>query len=440
MKHPLKFLIYLTIAAIVVFACRDEILHNNSDDTSLKIEEAKTWYELNHNDAVILKSADTATLPVTFYVNWAEVCQRKGKKCETVQVALMSKGKLSVLTAETYQEYKTTKNEKLKRSFTRLVIRSDNKTKKKDAFLITIIPSLDYFKATNYHPFHSAYFDVDENYSGYILYHNLDGTFSNGWKYQDGKKTHTVSQVSGYNLNLKSGYYDCYYEPLYDLVETCTEWHTWSDEGGVINDRITGKTCDSEYVCSGVYQVCTWIENPDDDDSDDDYSGGDVSSGSSSSSDIGTGNNKKALPDDNTLSANYADVANLNAEQVCALIGGMVLYNYTNNPNYRNACALRLSYALNKSGHKIPYTEDQTSSGSDGMYYFYRVTNLVEYLNNTYGQCIETNTDAIQGKTGIIWQSDCGWGDATGHLDVWTGDNAMNHYYHECEIIHFWEN
>jgi hypothetical protein len=116
------------------------------------------------------------------------------------------------------------------------------------------------------------------------------------------------------------------------------------------------------------------------------------------------------------------------------------LWNYQNVPSYNNACALRLSYALNHAGHDIPYTENQTSSGSDGNWYFYRVSDMVTYLNNVYGQCIQTTTDNIQGQTGIIWQSDCGWDDASGHLDVWTGDNAMNHYYSNCETVYFWKN
>ena len=269
MKNPLKILIYSIIAAIAIYACRDEILDNDSNNIPLKIEEAKTWYESNHNDAVLLKSAEAETLPVTFYANWAEACQRKGKHCETVEVALMSTGKLSILAPETYQEYKATKNEKLKRSFTRLVVRSDKKSKKKNGFLMTIIPSLEYFKATNFHPFHSTYLDVDKDFSGLIIYHNLDGIFSNGWKYRNGEKTHSVTQVSGSDLNLKSGYYDCHIESYYEVYETCTEWHTWTEYG----DRITDETCEYDYVLV-EYEVCEWIEDPDDDD----YTGGGTTS------------------------------------------------------------------------------------------------------------------------------------------------------------------
>ena len=263
MKKTLKILISLTITVIVIYACHDGFLYNDSDNDSenisLKIEEAKSWYESNSNDAILLKSAKKETLPVTFYANWAEACQRKGKKCETVEVALMSTGKLNILAPETFQEYETSKNEKLKSSFTRLVVRSDKKSKKKNGFLMTIIPSLEYFKATNFHPFHSTYLDVDKDFSGLIIYHNLDGSFSNGWKYQSGKITHTVSQVSGSDLNLKSGYYDCHIESYYEVYETCTEWHTWTEYG----DKITDETCEYDYVLV-EYEVCDWIEDPDD--------------------------------------------------------------------------------------------------------------------------------------------------------------------------------
>jgi hypothetical protein len=43
--------------------------------------------------------------------------------------------------------------------------------------------------------------------------------------------------------------------------------------------------------------------------------------------------------------------------------------------------------------------------------------------------------------TGIIWESDCPWiPSATGHVDVWDGSNAMDHYYPECSDLYFWGN
>ena len=59
---------------------------------------------------------------------------------------------------------------------------------------MTIIPSIEYLELTAFNPFHNTYVNRDEHFGGYIIYHNLDGTFANGWKYVDGKITHTVSE------------------------------------------------------------------------------------------------------------------------------------------------------------------------------------------------------------------------------------------------------
>jgi hypothetical protein len=64
----------------------------------------------------------------------------------------------------------------------------DNKTKKGQGFFMTIMPGLDYLVAKNFAPFYdNSYMDIDENYSGYILYHNINGSFANGWKYENGQ-------------------------------------------------------------------------------------------------------------------------------------------------------------------------------------------------------------------------------------------------------------
>jgi hypothetical protein len=65
---------------------------------------------------------------------------------------------------------------------------------------------------------------------------------------------------------------------------------------------------------------------------------------------------------------------------------------------------------------------------------------MVTYLNSAYGECVLTTKADIQGQTGMILQSVCGWTDATGHLDVWDGSDAMNDYHDECSKLYFWKN
>lgn len=57
----------------------------------------------------------------------------------------------------------------------------------------------------------------------------------------------------------------------------------------------------------------------------------------------------------------------------------------TNNENYNNACALRVSRALNYSGIIIPNITNQTFLGDDDKYYFLGARNLNKWMRKTFG-------------------------------------------------------
>lgn len=124
------------------------------------------------------------------------------------------------------------------------------------------------------------------------------------------------------------------------------------------------------------------------------------------------------------------------ASQVYHLIGGKVLYNHLNIPiGFQNSCALRLSRALNYGGKPIPFIRQQTGSGSDNKWYFYKIKHMVPYLKKVFGEpkivkerrAIDLR-DAFQGQQGIIW-FDIRWPDATGHVTLWDGKRCGDKCY-----------
>jgi len=129
------------------------------------------------------------------------------------------------------------------------------------------------------------------------------------------------------------------------------------------------------------------------------------------------------------------------ADDVYKLIGGKVYQNYLSDPaKYENACALRLSRALNYSGAEIPFHKGQTGSGTDGKWYFYRVSDLKNYLINTYGSVDLTgNSTTMANQKGIFLFQNCVWSDATRHLDLWNGSSCSNHcYWTQCGSALLW--
>jgi hypothetical protein len=110
------------------------------------------------------------------------------------------------------------------------------------------------------------------------------------------------------------------------------------------------------------------------------------------------------------------------------LIGGKVAQN-GNNGFFRNSCAVRMSYALNRSGSKIPYIPGKTVSGANGDWYLFRVADLQNYLNNILGppqQFSPQNWQSgIGNQTGIVEFLN-NFSDATGHFDLYNGDTTID--------------
>ncbi|MCL9843566.1 T6SS effector amidase Tae4 family protein [Ralstonia solanacearum] len=75
--------------------------------------------------------------------------------------------------------------------------------------------------------------------------------------------------------------------------------------------------------------------------------------------------------------------------KVAQVIGGGVEKNI-NNPapaqRWANTCAVRMSYIFNQSGVTIPSLPGQTISGADKRQYFFRVRNLIAFLEQRWGK------------------------------------------------------
>ncbi len=135
-------------------------------------------------------------------------------------------------------------------------------------------------------------------------------------------------------------------------------------------------------------------------------------------------------------------------------IGGKVELNYDIGV-FSNACAIRVSRSLNKNygSHSIPHikdispngkTESQVSSGKNKKWYIFRVKMLAKYLKSKYG-APEILRPAeyrkkLKDRKGIIIFEVPGWGDATGHADLWNGQRCLwQGYGGLATSILFWE-
>jgi hypothetical protein len=122
------------------------------------------------------------------------------------------------------------------------------------------------------------------------------------------------------------------------------------------------------------------------------------------------------------LSKYFADVKDKSAHDVCVFIGGKVEQN-----DFKNCCAVRMSYAFNKSGIKIPFTENKTVSGEGKKdWYIYRVKDFKDFLNSKNYTKHTTKQNSLKdfdNKKGVI-VFDVDWADATGHVDLFNGKSV----------------
>jgi len=164
----------------------------------------------------------------------------------------------------------------------------------------------------------------------------------------------------------------------------------------------------------------------------------------------------------------------LSGPEIYSLVGGQPLAmrngvlndsDPTNNENYNNACALRVSRALNYSGIIIPNITNQTFLGDDGKYYFLGARNLNKWMRKTFGTndgdsttphndshfhytALQAGTNGqnlptlLQGKKGIFSMvTQNSW--ASGHADALKDDGTCvnNCHFYDAPIIYIdiWE-
>jgi len=128
-------------------------------------------------------------------------------------------------------------------------------------------------------------------------------------------------------------------------------------------------------------------------------------------------------------------------------IGGKVKQNIdlgVKEPNlgFTNACALRMSYALNYSGISVTRGNWKTVSGADNKWYIFRVKDLVTFINHSFGKpdkvVINPTPKDFNAQSGILIFK-VSWSDATGHATLWDGSTCSDHcYFPEAQEASLW--
>ena len=120
----------------------------------------------------------------------------------------------------------------------------------------------------------------------------------------------------------------------------------------------------------------------------------------------------------------------IKTKQLCLNIGGEI---GKIAGEVKNGCAIRLSYALNKAGFKVPYVRGKTLKGGDGRNYFLKASEMAKYLRKWY---LCTASKSHYAKNGIVFQHPIPiWvqQNISGHVDVVYRNNWASH----CRDEHY---
>ena len=180
------------------------------------------------------------------------------------------------------------------------------------------------------------------------------------------------------------------------------------------------------------------------------YDGNNYYSGNNEYSYNNNGGNSGSgrIPTYDLLSKAFASVAHEKSSVVYNMIGGKVLLNHQNQPNmFRDACALRISVALNSIGYTISYQKDKTLSGdinndNKNEWYYYRAADVKDFIERKFGHFSKINSlKDIKGRKGFIYYGACEWRNGAGeHIDLYDGTTVESHdYSNKCNEIYFVE-
>jgi len=120
------------------------------------------------------------------------------------------------------------------------------------------------------------------------------------------------------------------------------------------------------------------------------------------------------------------------------LIGGKVQQNIDLPVGgFKNACPIRISYVLNKTGYPIAKSARYAMvSGADRQQYIFRVNDMMDYLAHTFGKPDKTvatpKPSDFSGQQGIIVIKGHGWDNAQGHVTLWDGSKCPD----SCHLLH----
>ena len=188
-KKTLVQLFLLLFLAGIVYACKkdDNELPPPPDGLPPAVSEAKTWFDNQAKDGTIPWNPPGGGKSFTLTPDWKTASSTEDSNYKVTEVRVNGVTQFFIVSSECSAKYQETGDKRYLAWDIRFVVRTNKKTQIKDGLTMVTYPDLSYLEAHLDQPFKDvSYLKCPPDFSGSIMFFNMNGEFVNGWKYVDG--------------------------------------------------------------------------------------------------------------------------------------------------------------------------------------------------------------------------------------------------------------
>lgn len=249
------------VLILIAFLCFNRCEETQVDDSTplkneqLTVNQAKAYVESQKHNEFVLKSGDLQKQSISIRANWEKSQTSSDNNFSIVETEIEAKGGFGFATSESIDAWEKTKNNSYLSSMSRLVVIKQKKTGEMFTFIMSVVADKCYLESKKYNLTDNTYLKREKDLSGYILFHNLNGQFVNGWVYVNGEVVQGITQIKDGDLSisLKSAQYIA---PFYGWIEHEVDWYSVSSVGGsVVSVTYMYTTTYWQYEIVGYYDT-----------------------------------------------------------------------------------------------------------------------------------------------------------------------------------------
>ncbi|GHS96366.1 hypothetical protein FACS189421_01330 [Bacteroidia bacterium] len=210
-KSILKQAFLLLLSAGIFNSCMTDDTFFSKEKLSPEGMDAQVWYNHQGNKEGIRLISPNGQKHSPLLPDWRMVFSNEDEQYKVTEVNLKpirkkhpSNEKGDIIESETgfimmdpecAEKFRETDDKRYMACNIRLIIRTNKETGGKDGFVMIAYPDLPYLEAHLDNPLqHITYLERDKEFSGMVIYHDMDGNWVNACKYIDGKR---------YNLRIR---------------------------------------------------------------------------------------------------------------------------------------------------------------------------------------------------------------------------------------------